>query len=71
MELKKKMLSSFMALEHELDLDVPVHQIRSQSLKTFEAQGFPTKKQEAWKYTSLAKLLKNDYNPVSQSGDHS
>jgi Fe-S cluster assembly protein SufD len=62
MELKEKMLSSFMALEHELDLDAPVHQIRSQSLKTFEAQGFPTKKQEAWKYTSLAKLLKNNYS---------
>ena len=62
MELKEKMLSSFMALEQELDLSSPVHDIRSTSLKTFETLGFPTKKDEAWKYTSLAKLLKNDYS---------
>jgi len=62
MELKEKMLSSFMALEQELDLSSPVHDIRSTSLKTFEILGFPTKKDEAWKYTSLAKLLKNDYS---------
>jgi Fe-S cluster assembly protein SufD len=62
MELKEKMLSSFMVLEQELDLSSPVHDIRSKSMKTFEAQGFPTKKQEAWKYTSLAKLLKNNYS---------
>ena len=62
MELKEKMLSSFMALEQELDLSSPVHDIRSTSLKTFEKLGFPTKKDEAWKYTSLAKLLKNDYS---------
>ena len=51
-----------MALEQELDLSSPVHDIRSTSLKTFEALGFPSKKDEAWKYTSLAKLLKNDYS---------
>mgnify|MGYP000347083743 FL=1 len=62
MELKEKMLSSFMALEQELDLSSPVHDIRSTSLKTFETLGFPTKKDEAWKYTSLARLLKNDYS---------
>ena len=62
MELKEKMLSSFMALEQELDLSSPVHDIRSTSLKIFETLGFPTKKDEAWKYTSLARLLKNDYS---------
>ena len=62
MELKEKMLSSFMVLEQELDLSSPVHDIRSESLKTFEEKGFPTNKLEAWKYTSIAKLLKNDYS---------
>jgi len=57
MDLKEKMLSSFVALEQELDLSSPVHDIRSTSLKTFEALGFPSKKDEAWTYTSLAKLL--------------
>ena len=28
----------------------------------FETEGFPTKKQEAWKYTSLNKLVKKDYS---------
>ena len=31
-------------------------------MNQFEALGFHTKKNEAWKYTSLAKLLKNDYS---------
>jgi Fe-S cluster assembly protein SufD len=61
MELKEKALSSFMVLEQELDLTSPIHDIRSESLKIFEEKGFPTKKMEAWKYTSLAKLLKADY----------
>ncbi len=51
-----------MAFEEQLDLSSPIHEIRSSSLKQFEALGFPIKKNEAWKYTSLAKLLKNDYS---------
>ena len=62
MDLKEKLISSFMAFEEQLDLSSPIHEIRSSSLKQFEALGFPTKKDEAWKYTSLAKLLKNDYS---------
>jgi len=62
MDLKEKLISSFMAFEEQLDLSSPIHEIRSSSLKQFEALGFPTKKNEAWKYTSLAKLLKNDYS---------
>ncbi len=62
MELKEKMLSSFMVLEQEIDLSAPVHEIRSKSLKTFEEKGFPSNKLEAWKYTSLAKLLKKNYS---------
>ena len=44
-----------MAFEEQLDLSSPIHEMRSSSLKQFEAIGFPTKKDEAWKYTSLAK----------------
>ena len=42
-------------------MSLQVHEIRSKSLKKFEEKGFPNKKQEAWKYTSLAKILKSDY----------
>ena len=62
MDLKEKLISSFMAFEEQLDLSSTIHEIRTSSLKQFEALGFPTKKDEAWKYTSLAKLLKNDYS---------
>lgn len=61
MELKEKLISSFMAFEEKLDLNTDVHNIRSKSFDYFEKKGFPTKKNEAWKYTSLEKLLKNDY----------
>ncbi len=62
MELKEKLLSSFLVMEQELDLSAPVHNLRTESLKTFEDLGFPSKKEEAWKYTSLAKVLKKDYS---------
>jgi len=51
-----------MAFEEQLDLSSPIHEMRTRSLKQFEEIGFPTKKEEAWKYTSIAKLLKNDYS---------
>ena len=61
MDFKEKLISSFMVFEQDIDLSNPVHEIRSKSLKNFEEKGFPNKKQEAWKYTSLAKILKSDY----------
>ncbi|UOB15914.1 Fe-S cluster assembly protein SufD [Abyssalbus ytuae] len=62
MELKDKLISSFMAFEGQVDIDSPVHEIRSEAIKLFEEKGFPTKKEEAWKYTSLNSLLKNNYS---------
>ncbi|SDB60468.1 Iron-regulated ABC transporter permease protein SufD [Flavobacteriaceae bacterium MAR_2010_188] len=62
MDLKDKLISSFLAFENQVDLDSPVHDIRSEAIKEFENQGFPTKKLEAWKYTSLNKVLKPDYS---------
>lgn len=70
MELKEKLISSFLAFEEQLDLSSPVHDIRSKSLNQFEEQGFPTKKEEAWKYTSLMKLLKNDYSIFPKKETH-
>jgi Fe-S cluster assembly protein SufD len=35
--------------------------MRSEALKVFENKGFPTRKDEAWKYTSLASLINEDY----------
>lgn len=62
MDLKEKLISSFMAFENLVDVDSPVHDVRSEAIKVFETQGFPSKKEEAWKYTSLNSILKHDYS---------
>lgn len=62
MELKDKLISSFLAFENRVDIDSPVHDVRSEAIKIFESQGFPSKKEEAWKYTSLNSILKHDYS---------
>jgi len=62
MDLKEKLISSFLAFENQTDIDSPIHDVRSEAIKTFEEKGFPTKKEEAWKYTSLNSILKHDYS---------
>ncbi len=62
MELKDKLLASFMAFEEKIDIQSELHEIRSNAIKNFENKGFPTKKEEAWKYTSLNAILKNDFS---------
>jgi Fe-S cluster assembly protein SufD len=62
MDLKEKLVSSFMAFENQVDVDSYVHGIRTEAIKTFETNGFPTKKEEAWKYTSLNKILKQNFS---------
>lgn len=62
MELKEKLISSFMAFEENIDVHNELHDVRTSAIKNFENKGFPTKKEEAWKYTSLNAILKNDYS---------
>jgi Fe-S cluster assembly protein SufD len=62
MDLKEKLISSFLVFENQTDIDSPIHDVRSEAIKTFEEKGFPTKKEEAWKYTSLNSILKHDYS---------
>lgn len=62
MELKEKLLSSFMAFEERIDVTSELHDLRTSAIKNFENKGFPTKKEEAWKYTSLNSILKNDFS---------
>jgi Fe-S cluster assembly protein SufD len=62
MDLKEKLVSSFLAFENNVDVDTYVHDVRSEAIKIFEEKGFPSKKEEAWKYTSLNKILKEDYS---------
>src|SRR6187402_2303828 len=62
MELKEKLLSSFMAFEERIDVNSDLHNVRTAAIKNFENKGFPTKKEESWKYTSLNAILKNDFS---------
>src|SRR5690554_5122647 len=61
MTFKDKLLSSYIALEDYLEYDSPIHEVRNKAIKIFEEKGFPTRKEEAWKYTSINALLKPDY----------
>ena len=62
MNLKDKLLASFIAFENQVDLDHPVHEIRSDAIRNFELKGFPNRKMEAWKYTSLDRLQNVDFS---------
>ncbi|WP_026450887.1 Fe-S cluster assembly protein SufD [Aequorivita capsosiphonis] len=70
MSFKDKLLSSYIALEDYLEFDSPLHDVRSNAIKIFEEKGFPTKKEEDWKYTSLNSLLKPDYSVFSNKEKH-
>ena len=67
MEFKEKLISSHLAFEEDLDLTDSVHQTRANALKVFEEKGFPTKKDELWKYTSLDALIREDYSLFPKS----
>ncbi len=67
MELKEKLLSSFMAFEERIDVTSELHDVRTSAIKNFENKGFPTKKEESWKYTSLNSILKNDFSVFPKS----
>ena len=51
-----------MAFEEQIDVHSELHDVRTSAIKNFENKGFPTKKDEAWKYTSLNSILKNDFS---------
>ncbi|WP_127844601.1 Fe-S cluster assembly protein SufD [Psychroflexus aestuariivivens] len=69
MKLKDKLMSSYLAFEEQVDIDHDIHQVRDEAIKFFETTGFPTKKLEAWKYTSLNSILKEDYSIFPKKED--
>jgi Fe-S cluster assembly protein SufD len=71
MSLKDKLLSSYIAFEDNSEPDSPINELRNVAIKNFEAKGFPTKKDEFWKYTSLNALIKKDYSVYPKQWDKS
>ena len=68
MGLKDKLVSSYLAFDDHLEDDSPIHDIRKKAIRTFEEKGFPTKKDEDWKYTSLNTIINKNYS-ISPKGD--
>lgn len=62
MNLKEKLIDSYVAFEDGVNINSDIHEIRSKAFQNFEKVGFPTKKLEAWKYTSLNAVLNKDYS---------
>ena len=59
MDLKDKLVSSFIAFENSVDIDAQMFTMYAvKPLKSFEDLGFPTKRDEDWKYTSLNQCIK-------------
>ena len=61
MKLSEKLLSSFLAFELDININSSLHNIRTDAIKRFEKLGFPNKKLEDWKYTSLNQITSEDY----------
>lgn len=70
MELKEKLISSFMAFEEQIDVHTDLHDVRTNAMRNFEQQGFPHRKLENWKYTSLNSVLKNDFSVFPKTEPH-
>ena len=58
MDLKEKWVASFETFPHKDDI---LKDIRREALSFFGEKGFPHKKVEAWKYTSLKDIQATDY----------
>jgi Fe-S cluster assembly protein SufD len=61
MSFKDHILSSFIALENEVDTNSYVHHLRNEALNDFEQLGIPQRREEAYKYTSLKSLFNKEY----------
>jgi Fe-S cluster assembly protein SufD len=70
-QLKDKLVSSYMILENELNNPdwAAISGIRQDALHFFEENGFPTKRDEEWKYTNLKPVLKHDYKVLPKADE--
>ena len=70
-DLAQDLLSSFVVAEPQLNgsRNLGVVNLRKEALDRFEAQGFPTTRDEEWKYTNLKPVLKQDYRILLKGDD--
>ncbi len=64
---KNKFISAFNSVEERMNGESksPFHQLRKDAIKKFDELDFPTVKNEDWKYTNIAPILKHDFTTSS------
>jgi Fe-S cluster assembly protein SufD len=65
-DTRERFLSDFDELERRLNggTQQPVHALRREAIKRFGAVGFPTTRDEEWRYTSVAPITRTAFAPV-------
>ena len=64
-EIKEWYLDEFKKFESTLNGESakPIHQLRKEAVSKFAGLNFPNTKDEEWKYTNIAPLLKHNFKP--------
>lgn len=67
-EIKEWYLNEFKLFENSLNGEsaAPIHKIRKEAISNFSNLDFPNTKNEEWKYTNIAPLLKYNFKPASK-----
>ena len=60
-DLKENLVSRHLVFNEKNKVNKGIEGLRQEAIKIFNQKGFPTRKDEEWKYTNLAPLLKVDY----------
>ncbi|MEG0696211.1 MAG: Fe-S cluster assembly protein SufD, partial [Algoriella sp.] len=60
-DLKENLVSRHLVFNEKNKVNKGVEGLRQEAIEIFNQKGFPTRKDEEWKYTNLAPLLKVDY----------
>lgn len=68
-DLKENLVSRHLVFNQKNSKNQFVNQLRHEAIEIFDKAGFPNKKEEEWKYTNLAPLLKKDYKLFPESED--
>lgn len=72
MDLKEKLLLEFSEFEKSLNgqRSTIIHSIRKNAIKVFGDLGFPTRKNEEWRYTHLNNVIAKEYSNIKISSEN-
>lgn len=67
--LTQKLLSNHVVFDEKYPLNSDLESIRNSSISNFEKFGFPTKKEEEWKYTNIQNIASKEFEFFLKSND--